>query len=153
MFPTPDVVRQTLFNRINEMQANSWLYSVDSRDFTRNRKISFSDTILSTISMQRSSQKAEVLKYFDFSSDTPSHSALIQRRNKIPADSFATLFYLHESILHDHTFPKIDYYQIKVKSIELSCDYAKLVSSISITELLQTASILAAFIVNKNENK
>lgn len=93
MFPTPDVVRQTLFNRINEMQANSWLYSVDSRDFTRNRKISFSDTILSTISMQRSSQKAEVLKYFDFSSDAPSHSALIQRRNKVPADSFAALFY------------------------------------------------------------
>lgn len=93
MFPTPEIIRQTLFDRINEMQANSWLYSVDSRDFTRNRKISFSDTILSTISMQRSAEKTEVLKFFNFSSDAPSHSALIQRRNKITADSFASLFY------------------------------------------------------------
>lgn len=60
MIFTPEIVNNTLFSRISEMQSNSWQFSYDSKNFTRNRKISFSDTILSTISMQKSSEKGEM---------------------------------------------------------------------------------------------
>ena len=60
--------------------------------FSRKRKISFTDTILSVLSMEKSSSKHEMLKYFDFSADTPSLSALIQQRSKLSPEAFQILF-------------------------------------------------------------
>ena len=45
---------------------------------------------------------------------------------------------------------KIDYYQVKVKSIELAADFQKLTASSDINSILQLSGIIAAFIVNKN---
>ena len=90
---SPETVKNTLLNLLSDMQSNAWKHTNTPQAFTRNRKISFKDTILSTISMQKSAEKTEVLKFFDFSSKAPTASALIQQRNKIPSDSFASLFY------------------------------------------------------------
>lgn len=43
--------------------------------------------------MQRSSSKKEILNYYDFRTDTPTHSALIQQRNKLKPSAFEDLFY------------------------------------------------------------
>lgn len=43
--------------------------------------------------MQRSASKTEVLKFYDFLPDAPTHSALIQQRNKINPEAFENLFY------------------------------------------------------------
>ena len=90
---SPNSVKETLLTKVNEMSASSWQYVNKSTDFTRNRKISFSDVLLSTISMQKSSSKTEVLKYFDFNTSAPTASALIQQRKKVSPDAFESLFY------------------------------------------------------------
>ena len=86
-------IKETLLNKVNEMSASSWQYAKKPTDFTRNRKISFSDVLLSTISMQKSASKTELLKYFDFNNSAPTASALIQQRKKISPEAFASLFY------------------------------------------------------------
>lgn len=90
---SPNSVKETLLTKVNEMSASSWQYVNKSTDFTRNRKISFSDVLFSTISMQKSSSKTEVLKYFDFNTSAPTASALIQQRKKVSPDAFGSLFY------------------------------------------------------------
>ena len=93
MILSPETVKETLLGKVNEMAASSWQYVNHPSDFTRNRKISFSDSILSTISMQKSQRKVELLKYFDFSTSAPTASALIQQRKKISPEAFSSLFY------------------------------------------------------------
>lgn len=90
---SPESVKETLLNKVNEMSASSWQYAKKPTDFTRNRKISFSDVLLSTISMQKSASKTELLKYFDFNASAPTASALIQQRKKISPEAFDSLFY------------------------------------------------------------
>ena len=95
MILSPETVKETLLSKVNEMAASSWQYVNHPSDFTRNRKISFSDSILSTISMQKSQSKVELLKYFDFSTSAPTASALIQQRKKniIRSIFFSFLFF------------------------------------------------------------
>ena len=93
MILSPETVKETLLGKVNEMAASSWQYVNHPSDFTRNRKISFSDSILSTISMQKSQSKVELLKYFDFRTSAPTASALTQQRKKISPEAFSSLFY------------------------------------------------------------
>ena len=90
---SPESVKKTLLNKENELSVSSWQYTKKPTDFTRNRKISFSDVLLSTISMQKSASKTELLKYFDFNASVPTASALIQQRKKISPEAFDSLFY------------------------------------------------------------
>ena len=90
---SPESVKKTLLNKVNELSASSWQYTKKPTDFTKNRKISFSDVLLSTISMQKSASKTELLKYFDFNASAPTASALIQQRKKISPEAFDSLFY------------------------------------------------------------
>lgn len=90
---SPESVKETLLNKVNEISASSWQYVKKPTDFTRNRKISFNDVSLSTISMQKSASKTELLKYFDFHASAPTASALIQQRKKISPEAFDSLFY------------------------------------------------------------
>ena len=97
---SPESVKKTLLNKVNELSASSWQYTKKPTDFTRNRKISFSDVLLSTISMQKSASKTELLKYFDFNASIPTTSALIQQRKKYlqrPLILFLTHFPMHFS--------------------------------------------------------
>ena len=95
---SPESVKETLLNKVKEMSASSWQYTKKATDFTRNRKITFSDVLLSTISMQKSASKTELLKYFDFKVSAPTASALIQQRKKYiqrPLHLFFTHFPMH----------------------------------------------------------
>lgn len=86
-------IKDLLFKSLESLSETQWLFTGQAGDFTRKRKISFSDAILSTICMQRSSSNTEILKYFDFQPDSPTHSALIQQRNKLNVQAFEQLFY------------------------------------------------------------
>lgn len=95
---SPESVKETLLNKVNEMSASSWQYAKKPTDFTRNCKISFNNILLSTISMQKSASKTELLKYFDFNASAPTASALIQQRKKYlqrPLILFFTHFPVH----------------------------------------------------------
>lgn len=63
------------------------------RDFTRKRKLSFSDTILLLISMECGSIRSELLKYFSYSPETATSSAFVQQRDKLKPNALKTLFY------------------------------------------------------------
>ena len=93
MIQSSSQVKDILFDCLNSMSENYWLYTVQNKHFSRYRKISFTDTILSTICMQRSASKTEIMKFFDFLPDAPTHSALIQQRSKLLPDAFEDLFY------------------------------------------------------------
>lgn len=87
-------VKSVLDNRINEISRNSWFYVKNPGvDFTRSRKISFSDTIKLLISKEKNSMQEEMLKFFNYDVETPTQSAFIQQRDKIRPDTFEFLFH------------------------------------------------------------
>lgn len=87
-------VKTELLAIIDEMNDFSWMYSKNPEvDFSRTRKMNFKSTLRFILSMESSSLKAELLKYFRFDERTPSASAFSQQRNKILIYAFQFLFY------------------------------------------------------------
>ena len=74
------------------------------RDFTRNRKLSFSDTVRLLISLESGSIRSELLKFFHFSYHTPTSSAFVQQRDKLKPEALQSLFYSFSSDLGSPTF-------------------------------------------------
>ncbi len=89
---SPEFAKKLLMNSIDDLAQSFWQFSKKPTHFSRNRKISFKDTILSTIALQKSSQSNEAYNYFKFKPQQPTRSALIQQRKKIPAEAFESLF-------------------------------------------------------------
>lgn len=86
-------VKNLLLKHIQTMEENRKDYVKDPRrDFTRKRKLSFSDTMMTMISMECGSIRSELLKYFDYSPETATSSAFIQQRDKLNSDAFPHLF-------------------------------------------------------------
>ena len=48
---SPEAVKNNLFSAISDMAAAPWLFSTQKTAFSRKRKISFTDTILSVLSI------------------------------------------------------------------------------------------------------
>ena len=90
---TTDTIKQTLLGFISSQAAISEKYTTIQNAFTRIRKITFSDAMLATISLQKDHSKNELLNYFSFSESSPTLSALIQQRSKISPTAFESLFY------------------------------------------------------------
>lgn len=65
------------------------------KDFSRDRKLTFSKTLFLIISMEAQTLKKELFKLFNFSADTPSASAFCQQRAKIKLSVF---YYLIRSL-------------------------------------------------------
>ncbi len=86
-------VKDALFSCINSIAETYRLYTDQISHFSRHRKISLSDFLLSTICMQRGASKNETLNFFDFQTGAPTRSALIQQRNKLNYTAFEQLFY------------------------------------------------------------
>ena len=64
------------------------------RDFTRLRKISFSDCIMSVCCMSGGTLFSELLEYYQDSNDFPSVSAILQQRSKLKYHVFEDFFRL-----------------------------------------------------------
>ena len=62
------------------------------KDFSRNRKQSFQNTILTILSLNGGSLSNEILKKYKYSINTPSASAFIQQRTKLSDEAMPSLF-------------------------------------------------------------
>ena len=86
----PSYIKFSLMKTINSMQRDPGAYVKNAgRDFSRKRKISFSDLILSIISMENHSLNRELRRFFPSNkSKIPTKSAFIQQRKKLNDNAF-----------------------------------------------------------------
>jgi hypothetical protein len=63
------------------------------KDFTRKRKLSFSDMLQTVLSMGGQSIRKELLSRYGFGMNTPTASAFVQQRDKILPGAFEQLFH------------------------------------------------------------
>ncbi len=90
-------LRKTLESCIHELDSiHSRFVRNPDADFTRNRKISFSDTCWFLIGLQGKSLPNEILDFFDHSVSAPTSSAFIQQRKKILSEAWEFLFHSFE---------------------------------------------------------
>lgn len=106
-YESPAVLKKNLFSLISEMQTVSHLFvKHPEKDFSRNRKLSFSDTIQFLLSMKGNTISKEWLDFWDFSPDTASVSAFSQQRQKVLPDAMDYLFHSFND-----TFSSLDTYR------------------------------------------
>lgn len=87
-------VKKKLFELIDEMDSCHWLFTKNpEKDFSREKKWSFGNTLKFMVSMEGKSLKDELLEYFDFSNTTPTNSSFNQRRAQILPEAFEFLFH------------------------------------------------------------
>lgn len=88
----PKQIKQILLSEIELLSNNITDYTRDpSRDFTRNRKLTFSTIIKSIIGMESKSLTNELIDFFN-TSDLPSTSAFVQQRLKVKPEAFKAIF-------------------------------------------------------------
>ena len=87
-------LKQALNNAIsNTVSGISAFVRNPGRDFSRTKKISADQVVSFLISQGASSSKCEWLDFFQLSPDTPSVSALNQRRSQLLPDAFEAVFH------------------------------------------------------------
>ena len=86
-------LKNVLFHNIKNLFDVCSIFCINpDTDFTRNRKLDFETTMKIVLCMGASPIKDELLKFNDFSIDTPSASAFVQARSKIKPEAFKALF-------------------------------------------------------------
>ena len=86
----PSYIKFSLMKTINSMQSDPGAYVKNAgRDFSRKRKISFSDLMLNIISMENHSLNRELRSFFSSDKNRmPTKSAFIQQRKKLNDNAF-----------------------------------------------------------------
>lgn len=85
----PDDVKFMISSIIKNMSSYQWLFVKNpKKDFKRNRKLTFEDTIKLILSMGGNCLNKELLDYFSYSTYSPTTSAFVQQRNKILYSAF-----------------------------------------------------------------
>lgn len=80
--------------RLDSLKAVNQLINNTDSDFTRKRKLPFSDVIMIILSMAGCPIREELLDYFDYDIDTATASAFVQARAKILPEAFEELLHL-----------------------------------------------------------
>lgn len=89
-----DAIKALLFASINEIAADPQKYAVNpGKDFTRNRKMGFYDTLLLLLTMEADCIKEELYRYFGRNTNAPSKAAFYRQRRKLTGDALANLLY------------------------------------------------------------
>ena len=71
-----DAIKAMLLTTINEIAADPQKYAVHpGKDFSRNRKMGFHDTILMLLTMEADCIKEELYRYFGRNTSAPSKAA------------------------------------------------------------------------------
>lgn len=106
-FDSPDILKKNLFSIISDMQTVSHLFvKQPEKDFSRNRKLSFSDTIQFLLSMKGNTLRKEWLDFWGFSPNMASVPAFCQQRQKLLPDAMDFLFHSFND-----TFLSLDTYR------------------------------------------
>lgn len=86
-------VRNLLFEIISNMEIQKQQFIRNpEKDFSRKRKIGFKETIEIILTMEKDTVKRELMKFFNFCSDSPSDAAFNQQRHKLLPVAFEYLF-------------------------------------------------------------
>jgi hypothetical protein len=80
--------------RLDRLKTVNRLISDTDSDFTRNRKLTFSDVIMIILSMTGCPIREELLDYFDYDINTATSSAFVQARAKVLPEAFEQLLHL-----------------------------------------------------------
>lgn len=90
----PDAIKALLLVAINEIAADPKKYAVNpGKDFTRNRKMGFHDTLMMLLTMEADCTKEEIYRYFGRTTDAPSKTAFYKQRRKLNMKALANLLY------------------------------------------------------------
>lgn len=73
-----------------------------SRDFTRNRKFTFDETIKALLGMRGNTLDKELDDFYDSAGFDATSSAFVQQRNKIHPYAFETLFHAFNDMCNDN---------------------------------------------------
>lgn len=88
-------IKKKLDESIEQVCNAHWMFCENPNiDFTRNRKLPFKKVISFLLSMEGGSLSSEILKYFRYSRNIATTSALVQQRKKINPDALLTTFSL-----------------------------------------------------------
>ena len=95
-----DSIKAILFAAINELTSNLHQYVVTpGKDFTRNRKIGFKNTIALLLTLEGDCIKEEIYRFFGRKKDAPSKAAFYKQRRKLNDQALAALLYMFNSKL------------------------------------------------------
>lgn len=99
-----DVIKALLLAAVNEIPADPEKYAINpGRDFTRNRKMGFHDTLM-LLTMEADCIKEEFYRYFGRTTDVPSKAAFYRQRCKLTGDALANLLYAFNSRLQKNLY-------------------------------------------------
>lgn len=100
-----DAIKAFLFASINEIAADPKKYAVNpGKDFTRNRKMGFYDTLLMLLTMEADCIKEELYRYFGRNTNAPSKAAFYRQRRKLTGDALANLLYTFNNRLEKNLY-------------------------------------------------
>lgn len=89
-----EIIKAILLATLNEIAADPQKYAVNpGKDFTRNRKMGFRDTILMLLTMEADCIKEELYRYFGRTTDAPSKAAFYKQRKKLNEMALANLLF------------------------------------------------------------
>ena len=89
-----EIIKAILLATLNEITADPQKYAVNpGKDFTRNRKMGFRDTILILLTMEADCIKEELYRYFGRTTDAPSKAAFYKQRKKLNEMALANLLF------------------------------------------------------------
>ena len=98
-------VKNKLLGLIRDMEENRECFvKKPGKDFSKERKLTFSKTLFLIICMEAQTLKKELFKLFNFSAGTPSASAFCQQRAKIKLSAFYHLIYSLDNSFHKETY-------------------------------------------------
>jgi hypothetical protein len=90
----PDLVKSRLLQLIDDMAQEPGLFVKNpGKDFSRNRKLNFTEMIRLLLSMGGNSLGNELMECFSYDVDAPSASAFVQQRDKILPAAFESLMH------------------------------------------------------------
>ena len=95
-----DHIKSTLLATIDEIAADRSKFVVNpGKDFTRNRKMGFRDTLLMLLTMEGDCIKEEIYRYFGRNTEAPSKSAFYRQRCKLNSQALSNLLFMFNNKL------------------------------------------------------
>ena len=87
----PNYLKTLLLQSVDELSASPQDFAVDpTRDFTRNRKLNFKDTMLMMLTMTDDSIQEELYTFFGKNGNAPTTTAFCKQRQKLSDKAFPT---------------------------------------------------------------
>ena len=94
------MIKAMLLTTLNEIAADPSKYAVKpGKDFTRNRKMGFHDTIMMLLTMEADCIKEELYRYYGRTPTAPSKSAFYKQRRKLNENALANLLFMFNAKL------------------------------------------------------